>query len=63
MTTKAQRKQQAKNKADERQRKREAGLVPVEAWIYHTRKEEFARIIENFQKDKEGGGLSPLPKT
>ncbi len=47
MTTNAQ------HKANERKRKREADLVPVEVWIHRTRKAEFVKAIRRFLKPKK----------
>lgn len=32
-------------KAQERQRKREAGLVPVEVWVHQSRREELRAML------------------
>ena len=38
-------------KAAERQRKREAGLVPLEVWIHHTKKKELKEVIARMNRE------------
>jgi hypothetical protein len=40
-------------KANERKRKREAGLVPVEAWIHVSQKEKLKKAIARLNKEAE----------
>lgn len=41
----------AEKKRDERQRKREAGLVPIEIWIKPTWRESIMNLIKKLNSD------------
>ena len=45
MTAKPKDRTAPTRKAQERQRKREAGLVPVEVWVHQSRREELRSML------------------
>ena len=52
MTTKPKDRTAPTRKAQERQRKREAGLVPVEVWVHASRKPELLALLPGLLKPR-----------
>jgi hypothetical protein len=46
----------AERKAAERQRKKAAGLVRIEEWVFAERVEEIRQIAEKMRQEKDDGG-------